>query len=161
MYRGRGTQTSAWIIACICDSELKPVQALGIALESHRLDIVKHIFSLSSDTELISYVMEAVLDTGFKLSYRNEVLHFLLPLFPSPSSHSPHIYALTRLLVTLADATLTVPLFTSLVPNEKLLAYQFAFDFVEGGSQEFLEAVRNELPIGSEGVWLTIFNLFM
>lgn len=100
--------------------------------------------------------MEAVLDTGFKLSYRDEVLHFLLPLFPPPSPHSAHIYALTRLLVTLADASLTVPLLTSLVPSEKLLAYQFAFDFVEGGSQEFLEAVRNELPLGVEGVWLAI-----
>ncbi|KAF8585578.1 26S proteasome regulatory complex, non-ATPase subcomplex, Rpn2/Psmd1 subunit [Ramaria rubella] len=141
---------------CIEDGEHK--QALGIALESHRLDVVKHIFSLSSDTELISYVMEAVLDTGFKLSYRDEVLHFLLPLFPPPSSHSSHIYALTRLLVTLSDASLTVSLLTSLIPKEKLLAYQFAFDFVEGGSQEFLEAVRNELPIGTEGVVKEIYD---
>lgn len=96
--------------------------------------------------------MEAVLDTGFKLSYRDEVLHFLLPLFPPPFPHSPHIYALTRLLVTLSDASLTVPLLKSLVPKEKLLAYQFAFDFVEGGSQEFLEAVRNELPVGADEV---------
>jgi 26S proteasome regulatory subunit N2 len=101
--------------------------------------------------------MEAVLDTGFKLSYRDEVLHFLLPLFPPPSPQTPHIYALTRLLVTLSDASLTVPLFISLVPDEKLLAYQFAFDFVEGGSQEFLEAVRNGLPIDVDEVWFVEF----
>ncbi|KIJ45113.1 hypothetical protein M422DRAFT_29967 [Sphaerobolus stellatus SS14] len=133
---------------CIEDGEHK--QALGIALESHRLDIIKHIFTLTQDVELISYVMEAVLDTGFKLSYRDEVLHFLLPLFPPPTARSQHIYTLTRLLVTLSDVSLTIPLFTSLVPKEKLLAYQFAFDFVEGGSQEFLEALRKGLPTGND-----------
>ena len=98
--------------------------------------------------------MEAVLDTGFSLSYRDQVLHKLLPLFPSPTteSKSPHVHALTRLLVTLSNASLTVPLLTSLVPHEKLLAYQFAFDLVlvAGGAQDFLENIRNELPEGDE-----------
>lgn len=96
--------------------------------------------------------MEAVLDTGFSLSYRDQVLHKLLPLFPPPTTEpkSPHVHALTRLLVTLSDASLTVPLLTSLVPHEKLLAYQFAFDLVEGGAQDFLENVRSELPEGDE-----------
>lgn len=102
--------------------------------------------------------MEAVLDTAFSLSYRNQVLEFLLPLFPKPSSKdaSPHVYSLTRLLVTLSNAVSTVPLVTSLVPEEKLLAYQFAFDLVEGGSQDFLEAVRGELPEG-DGVSMLSF----
>lgn len=127
-------------------------QAIGIALESRRFDIIEQIYELTQDTLLISYAMEAVLDTGFSLSYRDEVLHKLLPLFPSPTteSKSPHVHALTRLLVTLSDASLTVPLLTSLVPNEKLLAYQLAFDLVEGGAQDFLEGVRNELPEGDE-----------
>jgi 26S proteasome regulatory subunit N2 len=96
--------------------------------------------------------MEAVLDTGFSLSYRDQVLHKLLPLFPSPTteSKSPHVHALTCLLVTLSDASLTVPLLTSLVSHEKLLAYQFASELVEGGAQDFLENIRNELPDGDE-----------
>ena len=96
--------------------------------------------------------MEAVLDTGFSLSYRDQVLHKLLPLFPPPTteSKSPHVHSLTRLLVTLSKSSLTVPLLTSLVPHEKLLAYQFAFDLVEGGAQDFLESVRSELPEGDE-----------
>jgi 26S proteasome regulatory subunit N2 len=96
--------------------------------------------------------MEAVIDTGFSLSYRDKILHFLLPLYPRPSSGdgSPHIHALTRLLITLSDPTLTIPLLTSLVPHEKLLAYQLAFDLVEGGSQDFLEALRANLPEGDE-----------
>lgn len=95
--------------------------------------------------------MEAVLDTNFSLSYRDEVLYFLYHLFPPLESKSSHVHALTRLLVTLSSVALTVPLLVSLVPKEKLLAYQLAFDLVEGGAQDFLEGVRNDLPEG-EGV---------
>lgn len=97
---------------------------------------------------LLSYAMDAVLDTNFSLSYRNRVLNFLLPLFPPLESRSPHAHGVTRLLVTLSSVELTVPLLTSLVPKESLLAYQLAFDLVEGGSQDFLEALRTELPEG-------------
>ena len=100
--------------------------------------------------------MDAVLDTGFSLTYRNEILRYLLPLFPplgngnGNGGRSPHVHALTRLLVTLGAPDLRVPLITSLVPKEKLLAYQLAFDLVEGGAQDFLENVRTALPEGDE-----------
>jgi hypothetical protein len=57
-----------------------------------------------------------------------------------------HAHALTRLLVTLADPAAASPLLRGLVEKDKLLAYQFAFDLVEGGAQDFLETVRNDLP---------------
>lgn len=96
--------------------------------------------------------MDAALDTGFSLSYRDEILKFLLPLFPPASSkdRSPHVHSITRLLVTLGSPELTIPLLTSFVPSEKLLAYQFAFDLVEGGAQDFLESIRTGLPEGDE-----------
>lgn len=95
--------------------------------------------------------MEAVLDTGFKLSYRNEVLHFLFPLFPPPTSHSSHIHTIIRLLVSLSDVSVTIGLFASLIPKERLLAYQIAFDLIEGGTQDFLAGLREALPT-AEGV---------
>ncbi|KAJ7169781.1 D-isomer specific 2-hydroxyacid dehydrogenase [Mycena filopes] len=133
---------------CIDEREYK--QAIGIALESRRLDVIARIYSQTQDSSLLSYAMEGVLDTGFSLSYRDQVLSFLFPLFPQPvaGDGSPHVHSLTRLLVTLSSPSLTVPFLTSLVPKEKLLAYQFAFDLVEGGSQDFLESVRTELPDG-------------
>ncbi|KAG1796206.1 hypothetical protein EV424DRAFT_1547135 [Suillus variegatus] len=114
---------------CIEEGEYR--QAIGIALESHRLDVVNRIYDLTHDVSLLSYTMEAVLDTGFSLSYRDQVLNFLLPLFPPPTSlsKSPHIHALARLLA---------------------LAYQFAFDLVEGGAREFLQGVKADLPEGKE-----------
>ncbi|KAJ7103629.1 armadillo-type protein [Mycena belliarum] len=134
---------------CIDEREYK--QAIGIALESRRLDVIARIYSQTKDTSLLSYAMEGVLDTGFSLSYRDQVLSFLFPLFPQPvaGDSSPHVHALTRLLVTLSSPSLTVPFLTALIPEEKLLAYQFAFDLVEGGSQDFLESVRTELPDGN------------
>ncbi|KAI5122570.1 hypothetical protein M0805_004787 [Coniferiporia weirii] len=131
---------------CIEDGEHK--QAVGIALESRRLDLILHIYNLNKDVMLLTYAMDSVLDMNFSLSYRNQVLNFLLPLFPPLESKAPHVYAVTRLLVTLSNHSLTVPLLTALVPKETLLAYQLAFDLVEGGSQDFLEAIRTELPEG-------------
>ena len=102
--------------------------------------------------------MEAVIDTQFSLSYRELVLQFLYPLFPPLENRSPHIHALTRLLVALSSSATTVPLLVSLVPRRKLLAYQFAFDLVEGGPQDFLEVIRNELPEGDDEVRLHLVH---
>jgi 26S proteasome regulatory subunit N2 len=106
--------------------------------------------------------MEAVLDNHFPLSYRDQVLNFLYPLFPSPTvdPKSPYIHSLTRLLVTLSNPALTVSLLVSLIPEEKLVAYQLAFDLVEGGAQDFLETIRNDLPVGDE-VRLSITQVFI
>jgi len=92
------------------------------------------------------------MDSGSSLSYRDHVLRSLFPLFPQLTigQGSEHIHAITRLLVTLSDVLLTVPLLSSLVEKEKLLAYQLAFDLVEGGSQDYLESIRSELPTGDK-----------
>jgi len=78
-------------------------QAIGNALKSRRLDILDRIYGLNHDVSLLSSSMEAVLDTGSSLSYHDQVLSFLLPLFPPPTSlsKSPHIHVIARLLVTL------------------------------------------------------------
>jgi len=131
---------------------MRALQAIGIALESRRLDIIEQLYEKTQDSSLLAYSMEAVLDNHFPLSYRDQVLNFLYPLFPSPTidSKSPYTHYLTRLLVTLSNPALTVSLLDSLVPKEKLVAYQLAFDLVEGGAQDFLETVRNDLPAGDE-----------
>ena len=114
--------------------------------------MISKIYSHTEDVSLLSYAMEGVLDTGFSLSYRDQVLRFLFSLFPATTTgdSSPHVHSLTRLLVTLSDPELTIPFLTSLVTNEPLLAYQIAFDLVEGGSQDYLENLRTSLPEGDE-----------
>ena len=113
--------------------------------------MIAAIYEETKDVSLLSYTMEGVLDTGFSLSYRNQVLRFLLPLFPQPTAaEAAHTNSIIRLLVTLSDPSLTIPFLNSLVASEKLLAHQFAFDLAEGGSQDFLETLRSELPQGDE-----------
>lgn len=111
---------------------------------------MKYVFELNKDVSLLSYAMDAVLETNFPITYRDEVLRFLYPLFPPPEVGSPNIIYITRLLVTLDDTSLTLALLKSLVPKNKLLAYQIAFDLVEAGAQDFLETLANELPEGEE-----------
>ncbi|KAJ3779110.1 D-isomer specific 2-hydroxyacid dehydrogenase [Lentinula raphanica] len=147
---------------CISEGEYK--QAVGIALESRRLDIISKVYEQVKDTSILSYAMEAVIDSGFSLSYRDTVLRFLYPLFPRPTAGdgSTLPQSLTRLLVTLGDPSLTVPLFVSLVPKESLLAYQFAFDLVEGGARDYLDLVREQLPAGNadtKGIFDKIRNI--
>ncbi|KIY50568.1 26S proteasome subunit RPN2a [Fistulina hepatica ATCC 64428] len=135
--------------------------AIGIALDSHRLDIVRRIYERTDDASLLSYAMSAVTNTAFSLSYRDRVLNYLFTLYPRPGSSSsyPHVHALTRLLVTLANPSLTVNFLSSLIPDTSngapssstavKLAYQFAFDLVQSGAPDFLSSVLRQLPEGT------------
>lgn len=123
-------------------------QAIGIALESRRLDIIKDIHKLTNDTDLLTYVMDAVFETSFTLTYRMAVLKFMFPLFPPLEENCPHFHAVTRILVTLSSPQLTIPYLTALVPDRLILAYQVAFDLFESGVQEFLQTVMQQLPEG-------------
>ncbi|CAG7847424.1 26S proteasome regulatory subunit RPN2 [Serendipita indica DSM 11827] len=129
-------------------------QAIGIALECRRLDVIQHIHKITNDTDLLVYVMDAVFETSFTLSYRLAVLRFIFPLFPPLENECDHIHAVTRILVTLSDPSLTTPYLCNLIPNKLLLAYQVAFDLFESGGQEFLQMVMQQLPQkeGSEEV---------
>ncbi|KIY63518.1 26S proteasome regulatory complex, non-ATPase subcomplex, Rpn2/Psmd1 subunit [Cylindrobasidium torrendii FP15055 ss-10] len=133
---------------CIEDGEFK--QAIGIALESRRLDIISGIYSHTNDITMLTYAMEAVVDTGFSLIYRDQVLRFVFPLLPKINTKdgAAHLHTITRILITLSDSSLTTPLLTSLVPQNILLAYQLAFDLVEGGARDYLDTIRSELPEG-------------
>lgn len=94
--------------------------------------------------------MDAVLDVGFNLATRNRVLHHLCPLFPLPKPGAQYTLALTRLHVALETPAVTTPLFQKLIGSgdktNRLLAYQLAFDLVEGSTQDFLRIVFNSLP---------------
>ena len=59
-------------------------------------------------------MIDAVLDSGFKLAYRNKVLNHVIPLFP-PTLQSPHIHSLTHLHITLANPSLSISFLSSLV----------------------------------------------
>ncbi len=64
---------------CYDSKEFK--QAIGIALESFRLDVVEESVHFGHSIELLSYVLEASLNLIQHISFRNKVLHLLVKLY--------------------------------------------------------------------------------
>lgn len=59
---------------CIDDGEYK--QAIGIALESKRLDVIEDVISKGNPHELLAFVVEVSMTLVQNLQFRNQV-HFL------------------------------------------------------------------------------------
>ncbi|GAA6007268.1 hypothetical protein JCM10207_001565 [Rhodosporidiobolus poonsookiae] len=156
---------------CERDGEYK--QALGVALSSHRLDVVERIFNQTKDAGLLEWILEIVVREGVQVggtsrSYKHQILHLLIKLFESLPS--PDYFSITQCFVYLNDPSLASALLTTLLglpspssapsssssaPAEPtddalLTAYQIAFDLAETATQEFLNVVRTSLaPVES------------
>lgn len=124
--------------------------AIGLSLDSFRLDIVEQIINdqiKNNDSEenilnLVNYTLNiATTITSFQ-SFRNLILNSLVKIVLRLSS--PDYFIISKIIVILNDDKLAVKLFEDLIlnsqiPNNKLIAYQVAFDFVNSASQEFLD----------------------
>lgn len=56
---------------CIRDNESK--QAVGIALEARRLDVIERVFNETKDSSILTYTLEAAMTIVMKLDFRNRV----------------------------------------------------------------------------------------
>jgi 26S proteasome regulatory subunit N2 len=56
---------------CIKDKEFK--QAVGIALDARRLDVIERIFENTKNSEILTYILEAAMTIVLKLDFRNRV----------------------------------------------------------------------------------------
>ncbi|KAK9900186.1 26S proteasome regulatory complex, non-ATPase subcomplex, Rpn2/Psmd1 subunit [Cystobasidium minutum MCA 4210] len=138
---------------CIRDGENK--QAVGIALDARRLDVIERIFNETKDSSILTYILEAAMTIVLKLDFRNKVLRLLVQLFSSLPS--PDHFSMLRCFVHLNDPTLATNLLTDLLspsslkqdPDNLLKAYQIAFDLVDTASQEFLGIVAGGLSSSS------------
>lgn len=121
-------------------------QALGISLETHRLDIIERVYERTHDADLFVYVLEVVMGAEYSWEARREVLGLLVHLFkglPQPdylSTAKCYVYLnepapACELLGTLAGGS----------DSDRLVASQIAFDLVEGATQEFLKHVKRGL----------------
>ncbi|CAO1615156.1 unnamed protein product [Sympodiomycopsis kandeliae] len=145
---------------CINAGEFKP--AIGIALETRRLDIVEQVFEHTGrkNAELLGYTLEAVMGIGgVGVDFRQQVLRLLIKLFQSLPH--PDFFSIAQCYVYLNVPQEAATLLNDLVQtaheaasassaaNTKhdplLIAYQCAFDLAESATQEFLENVRSEL----------------
>ncbi|GME85022.1 unnamed protein product [Ambrosiozyma monospora] len=136
---------------CVSDNEIK--LALGISLESYRLDIVKTIIDRQLQANkgedyiinLLSYVLTCSTTVISNTEFRRQTLNSLaLALL---SLKSPDYFLLTKVIVQLNDYNLVHKIFKDLLkaPEKRQIAYQIAFDLVSVASQELLTKTINIL----------------
>lgn len=134
---------------CIKANEFK--LALGISLESFRLDIVESILKnqISTDEEnalnLINYVLICSNTVIENTAFRTQVLNSLIDLLLSLQKNQD-FFTIFKIIVQLNDSKIAIQLFKQLIEKDKkLIAYQGAFDLVSTANQELLDKVINEL----------------
>ncbi|OBZ82826.1 26S proteasome non-ATPase regulatory subunit 1 [Choanephora cucurbitarum] len=128
---------------CADDQEYE--QAIGIALESRRLDVIQSIIQKQGGQELLSYVLEVCMTLVQNLEFRNQVLRLLVDLYKTLKN--PDYISISQCLVHLNDSSSCADMLKSLVEQKnELMAYQISFDLEENATQEFLSKVAAELP---------------
>ncbi|KAJ3407446.1 hypothetical protein CcCBS67573_g02693 [Chytriomyces confervae] len=133
---------------CHQDGEFK--QALGIALECQRLDMIEATVLKGNQSELLTYLMDASLSIVSSLEFRNKVLNLLVKLYGNLAE--PDYIACAICYFHLNDAIHAAALLQNLLGKDDyhvILAYQIAFDLEANATQEFLLNVIATLPPAS------------
>lgn len=125
--------------------------ALGIALDSFRLDIVEKTLRLQLDInldtglQLITYVMSCTNTIIHHEAFKAKVLNSLIDISLSLKSN-PDFFTIFKIIIQLNDSKLASGIFKKLIAqNDKLIACQGAFDLVSSSSQELLDNIINDL----------------
>ena len=134
---------------CLDDGEYR--QAIGLALDCARLDIVQRTIAVAPAVEakqqLLQYTLDLAMDVVQNLEFRNRILSTLVKLYHELSQ--PDYFAVSRCLLWLGDhAELTrvlVGLAGGSDEDRLLIAYQIAFDTYEHGTQDFLTRLSRAL----------------
>ncbi|CAR21235.1 proteasome regulatory particle base subunit RPN2 [Lachancea thermotolerans CBS 6340] len=125
--------------------------ALGIALESYRLDVVERILkarveqdSDANALKLITYVLTAASTTVTSTPFRTSILHSLFNILMS--TKSPEYFTVSKIIVNLNDLNLALGLFKKLAQEEAAeISYQIAYDLVSSATQGLLEGLHSSL----------------
>ena len=132
---------------CFNDGSYK--QALGIALESKRLDIVESAIKDSGDVaKMLRYAFDVAQTLVVSRSFRQEVLRIVVKLHQE--SDDCDYVSLCQCLQAIDDApavgNVLQVLLSSSDERQHLVAYQVGFDLCENENQEFLLNVEKSLP---------------
>ena len=132
---------------CISQGEYK--QAIGIAIESRRLDIVKRVIDASGrDATLLNYILTCSNRVIVNKSFRTELLSELIELYRLQSKID--YLHMCICLQQLDDSTSVAQILNQLITQDNdestLIAYQIAFDLSDNQHQPFLNMVSKSLP---------------
>lgn len=99
-----------------CAEDCEYEQAIGIALESRRLDVVKSIIQKGDAAKLLSYVLDVCMTLVQNLEFRNEVLRLLVDLYKT--LQNPDYISISQCLVHLNDPASCAAMLKSLVEKK-------------------------------------------
>ncbi|OZJ03048.1 hypothetical protein BZG36_03705, partial [Bifiguratus adelaidae] len=130
-----------------CQEDGQYKQAIGIALEARRLDVVEQMINAGDSAALLSYVMEVSMTLVQNLEFRNKVLRLLVQLYENVKE--PDYVAISQCLLHLNDFRACAQILRDLLNKQDddslLMAYQIAFDLEDSATQVFLQGVIADL----------------
>jgi len=131
-----------------CFQDKKYKQALGIAVEAQRLDMIQRSVSESDDVPgMLRYALKTFTEEVQNHNFRQKILRLLVELYQKNSV--PDYLSVSECLVFLDDAPAVAAILNNLVrsgdQNQELLAFQIAFDLVTNATQSFIAIVSQKL----------------
>ncbi|KAI0106816.1 26S proteasome regulatory complex, non-ATPase subcomplex, Rpn2/Psmd1 subunit [Daldinia grandis] len=153
-----------------CLRERRYQQVVGIAVEAKRLDVVSKVIQRADDDykrnkgkstqedamgpaeELLDYCLNICMDVVQERAFRDDILQLILDILTSGRAKDPDYFSIAKCIVYLNKDVQAHTVIQHLVKSETVeaiaIAYQFAFDLYDNGTQEFLGKVISGLPKG-------------
>jgi len=136
-------------------------QALGIAIETRRLDIferaIKGDLPDSQKCDMLSYAFRVVMSLIQSRDYRSQLLQTLVKLYEGLTT--PDYVQMSQCLIFLDQPLAVAKILETLSAGsaaDALMAFQIAFDLYESATQQFLSrvlaAVRQTAPLPAPAV---------
>lgn len=130
---------------CFDDRQYK--QAVGISLETRRIDIFERAILESEDVNaMLLYSLNVCMSLIQNRHFRNTVLLLLTKLYMG--LHTPDYINVCQCYIFLDDAQAVADILEKLLKGTEdnaLMAYQIAFDMYDSATQQFLLRVQNAL----------------
>ncbi|KAF3065782.1 26S proteasome regulatory subunit rpn2 [Daldinia childiae] len=153
-----------------CLRERRYQQVVGIAVEAKRLDVVSKVIQRADDDykrnkgksaqedamgpaeELLDYCLNICMDVVQERAFRDDILQLILGILTSGRAKDPDYFSIAKCIVYLNKDEQARTVIQHLIKSETVeaiaIAYQFAFDLYDNGTQEFLGKVISGLPKG-------------
>ncbi|XP_006819466.1 26S proteasome non-ATPase regulatory subunit 1-like, partial [Saccoglossus kowalevskii] len=130
-----------------CFDDAKYKQAVGIALETRRIDIFKDAIMKSDDVSgMLTYSVKVCMSLIQNRQFRNTVLKVLVNLYLNLSI--PDYINVCQCFIFLDDPQAVADILEKLLKDTEettLMAYQIGFDLYESATQKFLSRVQAAL----------------
>ncbi|CAF3856457.1 unnamed protein product [Rotaria magnacalcarata] len=132
-----------------CFDDKKYKQAIGIALETRRIDIFeKSVKEANHSPEMLAYAFKITMQLLQNRKFRTVVLRTLVRLYLS--LQVPDFISVCQCLIFLDDPDQVADILQTLVrgtTDQMLMAYQIGFDLYESATQQFLNKIQDALRV--------------